>query len=267
MALDNVTKGNEQGASESSQGEHGSSADEAHAHEDDNAPAAEPARWQRLKGLRRALFRFSSEIVFGLLTLTLAVLTLTLTLGQYYQSGYSTRIGITTIWEEGYTDDTRNRVAKFTLHSKSWARDAAGARRSLDILIDPELVFDANKIKQDPNLMPLLADDLKEKERELKMDEKGLLDHDYVEAALKYRNAIISSLNTMEAVKAVIQARPKLLKIFGKPDLLEERYGDLIEERTIDLHPFIERYRCHYKRSIEAWYMLTENEPRNVNCP
>jgi hypothetical protein len=263
VASDNLTNLGKQETSDSLLNERGLDNNKVQAQEKEhprpNDENDESMREPNQERFRRFVSRFRSEIVFGLLTVVLALLTLTLTLGQYYQSGYSTRIGITTIWQEGYTEDTRNRVAKFTVY-ESWAQDEASAKRSMDILIDPHQVFNADKIRGDQNLMRLLDDDLKEKARELKTDQQKLTDHDYVAAALKYRNAIIESLNTMEAVEAVIQAKPKLVRMFGSPDLLEERYSDLITERTKDLHPFIERYRCHYKRSTEAWHLLTEKE-------
>jgi hypothetical protein len=91
-------------------------------------------------------------------------------------------------------------------------------------------------------------------------------DEDYIEVILKYRNAIIECLNTIEAVKAVIQSKPLPFKvnIFYK-DTLEGRYRDIIEELKDGLMDFIVAYReDHSTRETEAWYVLTSDES-NLN--
>lgn len=203
-------------------------------------------------GLRYILSRFKSEIVF-------AILTIVLTLGQYYQGAYSTRTGIATLWREGYTSEVRNRVTKFAAYYKGWGKSAGD---SLDILITPEEVFNGTSIRNDPNLKRLLDADVKK----LRAEQKGKYDAEaeqedeyYVEAALNYRNAIIEFLNTMEAVKAVIQARPWWINIFGiNPDSLDARYNGVIGDYTDKLRPFIEKYRQDNPRETPPWIILTD---------
>lgn len=91
---------------------------------------------------------------------------------------------------------------------------------------------------------------------------EAITNEEYIEIIFKYRNAIIECLNTMEAVKAVIQSKPLPFKItiFYK-DTLEGRYRDIIEELKENLMDFIAAYREeHSDRETEAWYVLTSDE-------
>lgn len=221
-------------------------------------------------GIRNAISALS-KISFTLLTIALTFLTVTLTLGQYYQGGYLTRINVTTLWKNGYSADTRNRVTKFNAYYKD---DPAGASRSFDNLADPQKVFSAEVLRSDLKLMRLLASDLEDKWRGLQDNKKlrvlpdnekwqNLSDNDIIEAALKYRNAFIECLNTMEAVKAVIQKRPW----FGiNPDSLEVRYNCLITDLTKKLHPFILSYRQYNRRPTDAWFILTQKNDAYTAC-
>lgn len=97
-------------------------------------------------------------------------------------------------------------------------------------------------------------------------DKIGLTAEDYIEFVNKYRNAIIECLNTLEAVKAVIQSKPLPFRvsIFYK-DTLEGRYRDIIEELRNNLDEFIVAYRkVTNTRETEAWYVLTSDES-NLN--
>jgi hypothetical protein len=60
--------------------------------------------------------------VFKLIKFELLIgsLALILSLGQYFQSGISIRINITSIWREGYTAETRDRVSKFRYWYEKW---------------------------------------------------------------------------------------------------------------------------------------------------
>lgn len=182
--------------------------------------------------------------------IVLALLAVILTLGQYYQNWYDLRNGTTEIWREGYPDETRDRVARFTLHYKRWKEsDSKAAINSLDNLIKPENVFDGKILRSDKNLKTLLDYDFED-------DGKERTDKQYVDVALKYRNAIIGCLNTIEAVESVIQARPLWMHLFGNASLLEDRYEDLIKQRTQELQDFIDRYRLANQRDTPAWIGL-----------
>lgn len=218
--------------------------------------------------------RFKNIITFALKSgIVFVLLTLILTIGQYFQSIYSMRINVATLWREGYTADTRNRATKFRLYYPLWEKhDLRSALRSVNILSDQNKVYRGSIIRNDPNLKQLLKADLDEKRRELKRQSKEpkgkeneveLPDNDYVEAALKYRNALIECLNAMETVKAVIEARPWPFTIFS-PDSLAERYTDLIEQWTEVLHPFIDFYRLYNKRPTPAWFVLTEGSLKEL---
>jgi hypothetical protein len=208
---------------------------------------------------RRFYERLKSDLV-------LAALALILAMGQYYQNGHATRIGITEIWKDGYTADTRDRVAKFTHHHDTfWVRNPKTAAESLDKLIDTAKVFDGRIIREDENLRRLLEDEVnEEEENQTNNDESDKakqrrVNKKYSEAALKYRSAILECLNTLEAVKAVIDGRPLPIRVMGNPDRLEERYKWLIVQRTKELLPFIYKYREHNPRPIAAWHILTQD--------
>jgi hypothetical protein len=257
MASDNSPHRMEQTTLETTATETNHLPDSAQAPESVTASSNDKApQWRKMKKLKSVISRFKIGIIGTVLTVMLAVLTLTLTLGQYYQTGYTIRIGITEIWKDGYTADTRDRVAKFVFHyHQYWKHDHKRAETSLDILVDPGKVFDGKTVRNDENLAKLLAFDVEERAQQ---QNRAATDNDYTEAALKYRNALIECLNTVEAVKAVIHAKPRWMKIFGKPDLLEERYKYLIIQRTEELFDFMQRYRHHNQRRIAAWYILTE---------
>jgi hypothetical protein len=209
--------------------------------------------------LRRLYERLKSDLV-------LAALALILAMGQYYQNGHATRIGITEIWKDGYTADTRDRVAKITHHYYAfWKHNPEAAADSLDKLLGPAKVFDGRIIRDDENLRRLLEDEVNEEEEnqtnndEADKAKQGRVNKKYSEAALKYRSAILECLNTLEAVKAVIDGRPLPIRAMGNPDRLEERYKWLIVQRTNELLPFIYKYREHNRRPIEAWHILTQD--------
>ena len=195
-------------------------------------------------------------------------------LGQLYQGGYSTRIGVTTIWKDAYTADTRNRVSKFTVYYKRWeSKDRALAKESADILANQYRIFDGKVIRENQNLLQLLDSDLEEKWRTLQSQgrprpvKKGgnegekwgdLSDDDFVEAALKYRNAVIECLNALEAIQAIIKNRPT--GEATKPDNLEPRYQDLINDLSEKLQPFVCRYNEANPRPTAPWNNLIDRK-------
>lgn len=224
-----------------------------------SSPVDKQPRKPKQSILRRFYERLKSDLV-------LAALALILAMGQYYQNGHATRIGITEIWKDGYPADTRDRVAKFTHHYNTfWAPNPKTAAESLDKLIDPAKVFDGQIVREDENLRRLLEDEVNEEEdNQTNNDESDKakqrrVNKKYSEAALKYRSAILECLNTLEAVKAVIDGRPLPIRAMGNPDRLEERYKWLIVQRTKELLPFIYKYREHNQRPIAAWHILTQD--------
>ena len=195
------------------------------------------------------------------------LLTLTLSLGQYFYSSINTRMTIANIWRDGYTSETRNRVTKFRHHQRMWkdARDnnqtAPDPAATINRLVDPELLFSkSSPIEGDIYLAELLADDA------IRKDGKTPTNADYVQAALAYRNAIIECLNTMEVVNAVIESRPlPFISRIIYSGTLSGRYKDVILEHREELRTFIDLYRRlpekrGKKRETPAWYALTDEE-------
>jgi hypothetical protein len=192
---------------------------------------------------------------------------------QYYQAGYSTRIGVTTIWKNAYTADTRNRVNRFAVYYTRWDKENHGeAVESVDILADQHRIFDGEVIRKDKNLLQLLDSDLEEKWQMLqgqgiRQPVKGgkwgtLSDGDFVDAALKYRNAVIDCLNALEAIQAIINNRPPGIdKEEPMPDRLEPRYQDLINDLVRELHPFICKYNEANPRPTAPWSNLIDKAP------
>lgn len=225
-----------------------------------------------------ALLAFSA-LATATTTVIISPKIMTLTESQVYQGGYSTRIGVTTIWHDGYPADTRNRVSKFSVSYADWIKANGGeaikeAMESVDILANQGRVFNGKSIRENQNLMRLLDSDLEEKRRalwgeagwrRLKEEEKlqALSDNDLVDAALKYRNAIIECLNAMEAIQAIMANRPERLDQM-MPDDLERRYRDLISDLTGNLSPFICKYREANQRKTPPWDILLSDAECSV---
>lgn len=200
------------------------------------------------------LIRF--ELLTGLLGLALA-------LGQYFYSSINTRMTIANIWRDGYTADNRNRVAKFRHLYKTWkfsyehGNGEPDPDETVRRLVYMSLLYDKSfPLKDDKNITELVSDEI------ALINGRSPTNEDYISATLKYRNAIIESLNTMEAVKAVIEARPlPFFKSIVYPDTLGGRYQDVIIETRRDLKSFINHYREMTKeRKTPAWYVLTNEE-------
>ena len=210
--------------------------------------------------LKNTLTRFKSEIVLSVLALILAG-------GQYLQSINSMSTDSAKLWKDGYTSVVRNRVTKFISLCKNW-RDTnpEGTVNSLRIFTHSDEVLKGESIYKDHNLMELLAPDLEKISPDLKVTEEGgkLTYNDIVEAALNYRGSIIECLNTMEAVKTVIQTRPWWFNLISR-DYLGERYNGLTKELTEGvkgsggLRPFIDQYRLSHPRDTPVWAILTEH--------
>jgi hypothetical protein len=186
--------------------------------------------------------------------LIFTALLLLVSLGQYFENVINVRVSISNIWRDGYTSDNRDRVLKFRFLSKEW-KDKYGDH-SLDTTVDnlvyPDKLFAPGNLKQDEFIRNLVSNEV----------QKDAVDKDYIDAALKYRNAIIETLNTAEAVKAVIQSRPwpfrsRLLYW----DTLEARYKPVVEDIRWGLDDFIVSYRKFTQnREVEAWHVLTTPE-------
>jgi len=189
-----------------------------------------------------------------------------LALGQYYQNGLATRTNIATLWNEGWTDETRTRVTKFRAYSQTWK--AKNGEQSVVNSIDLLMVAASGKpqtardILNDENLSMLIASDLQLERQRLKDEnlDRELTDDEVIQVVLRYRNSIINTLNTIEVIQAVIQTKPLWFRfrVFDS-DALEYRYSDTIRELTTDLLPFIERYRATtHGRTTPTWYILTK---------
>jgi hypothetical protein len=198
----------------------------------------------------KLLFKLRSirvELIFTALLLLIS-------LGQYFENVINVRVSINNIWREGYTSDNRDRVLKFRYLSKEW-KDEHGEgslASTVDILVYPDKLFAPGNLKQDEFIRNLVGDEV----------QKDAADKDYINAALNYRNAIIETLNTAEAVKAVIQSRPWP---FRSPlfywDTLEARYNPVVEDIRSGLDDFIVSYRkSTQNREVEAWHVLTTPE-------
>lgn len=179
------------------------------------------------------------------------------------QRSQEIRVDIGTLWREGF-DKARNRVTRFQSLAKQW--EPSGRKRSLQILTSDQLVvgnfagYDATAIKQDKNLRELISSDL-EWEKPLQSE------RDIVKAAVDYRTTLIQALNTMETVKAILDAR----HITEADDTdMEKRYRATIHSFTNGLYDFIEAYRANHPRTdaaqalgiqaeeATAWYSLTK---------
>lgn len=208
---------------------------------------------------------------------------LILTLGQYFQNSINVRINITGTWRMGYTSENRDRVNRFIYYWEKWKAkcsekepgDCQGKlREAIEILTANKKLFEVT-IKDNPIIEDLVNNEIEKIKYEIEANKRReraatptlppyreITNNDYIEIVLKYRNAIIESLNTMESVKAVIQSKPLPFKItiFYK-DTLEGRYRDIIEELKEKLMDFIVAYReSHPNRETEAWYVLTSDE-------
>lgn len=230
--------------------------------------------------------------------LLIASIGLILSLGQYFQNSINVRINITTTWRLGYTSETRDRVNRFIYVKKNWKAICENKKlnscdenlkNAIDILADNENLYQLNskektELKKNAfievlveNEIAAIKRDIAKKTTEAKKSEddiaqngkvskaneaSSVTNEEYIEILLKYRNSIIECLNTLEAVKAVIQSKPLpfRLTIFYK-DTLEGRYRDIIEELKIGLMDFIVAYReSRPDRETEAWYVLTSDE-------
>lgn len=214
--------------------------------------------------------------------LLITLLALIVSLGQYFQNSINVRINITRTWREGYTSENRDRVNRFIYSWNKWKSDCfenegdnceEQIKEAINIFAFNENLFEGT-IKDNSFIKKLVENEIKATPREKNLDKtdrntkpaqsssRETTNNDYIEIILKYRNAIIESLNTMEAVKAVIQSKPLPFKvnIFYK-DTLEGRYRDIIEELKEKLMDFIVAYReAHPNRETEAWYVLTSDE-------
>lgn len=183
----------------------------------------------------------------------------------------------------GYTAENRDRVNRFIHHWNKWKSICLEEeceycdeklKEAIEILTSNEKLFEVS-IKDNPIIEDLVRNEIEKIKYEIEANKRRervenrtlpsyreITNNDYIEIVLKYRNAIIESLNTMEAVKAVIQSKPLPFKItiFYK-DTLEGRYRDIIEELKEKLMDFIVAYReSHPNRETEAWYVLTSDE-------
>jgi hypothetical protein len=222
-----------------------------------NTSKMQPSPFKRfLNGLASAIKVVKLELLFGLVALILS-------LGQYFYSSINTRMTIANIWRDGYTSDIRNRVTKYRHLSKVWQERYALDNHELNPdetvrrLVYPKLLYSRDSpIQNDKHIAELVADEIA-----LIRDRQPTND-DYINAALKYRNAIIECLNTMEAVKAVVEARPLPFdKDILYSNTLGGRYKDIIAETKDDLLSFIHHYREMTKgRETVAWFVLTNEE-------
>lgn len=214
--------------------------------------------------------------------LLITLLALIVSLGQYFQNSINVRINITRTWREGYTSENRDRVNRFIYSWNKWKSECLEKegdnceekiKETIDIFASNENLF-GGPIKNNSFIKDLVENEINAIQRKENLDKttpntnpaqnspREITNNDYIEIVLKYRNAIIESLNTMEAVKAVIQSKPLPFKvnIFYK-DTLEGRYRDIIEELKEKLMDFIVAYReAHPNRETEAWYVLTSDE-------
>jgi hypothetical protein len=188
--------------------------------------------------------------------LIITIFTVLLSIGQYFENVISVRVNISSIWREGYKPDIRNRVQKFRLVNDEWKkRHHLERNTSVDMLVYPSMLFAPGCLRDDEFIRNLLVDDVP----------REAVDKDYIKAALEYRNAIIDTLNTAEAVKAVIKSRPWPFNasIFYW-DTLEDRYVPVVEDLRIGLEDFIVSYQNLTKdrplvdgRRVPAWNVLT----------
>lgn len=188
--------------------------------------------------------------------LIITIFTVLLSIGQYFENVISVRVNISSIWRDGYKPDTRNRIQKFRLVNDEWKkRHHLERNTSVDMLVYPSKLFEPGCLRDDEFIRNLLVDDVPQE----------ATNKDYIKAALEYRNAIIDTLNTAEAVKAVIKSRPWPFNasIFYW-DTLEDRYVPVVEDLRIGLEDFIVSYQNLTKdrplvdgRRVPAWNVLT----------
>lgn len=226
--------------------------------------------------------------------LLITLVALILSLGQYFQNSINVRINITSTWRAGYTSETRTRVNRFIHFWKKWKSEECQKIAGADCekaTNDAIKIFASNdklyggKVRDNSFITHFLKDEVDasihaENNRRTNPNtnsapnqantnptlNREITEDDYIKIILHYKNAIIECLNTIEAVKAVIQSKPLPFKvtIFYR-DTLEGRYRDIIEELKEGLMDFIVAYREeHLNRETEAWYVLTSDES-NLN--
>ena len=218
---------------------------------------------QNSQDIKQSFFyRFVSIIKVVKIELLFGILALILSLGQYFQSGISVRINVTSTWRDGYSSDTRNRVSKFRyLYKNKWLVNCGTnnqckerINKSIDKLAFASKLY-SECLRDDEYIKELISEDI---ELVRLKENRELTNEEFIQSALKYRNALIECLNTAEAVKAVIDARPLFRWHLLYSDTLEGRYADIIKEITNDLEVFIYSYRKATKRrGTEAWFVLT----------
>ncbi len=223
------------------------------------------------------LDRFVSAVNFFKLELVIGLAALTLSLGQYFQSGISVRITVTNTWRDGYTSEIRNRVSKFRyLYNKKWIPSCKNdnncinlVNASVEKIVDPQKYYNEN-LENDVYIKELVSDELDTQLFSDTVNGESLSDANkktqkkqaIIAAILNYRNSIIEALNTFETVKAVIDARPLYRWHILYSDTLEDRYKDTINESKRDLEIFIKIYRQVFSRNTPAWKVLTEEESK-----
>jgi hypothetical protein len=189
--------------------------------------------------------------------ITIAFMALVIACGQYYQGNYTTRTNIAQLWETGFTDVRRDRVTVFRNHLlHKWNTDKNSEVKSLKILIDIDKMNDLTSIKADANIIGLVADELKKKQEDI-------TDIEIIAKIREFRNAIIGCLNTMEAIKAVIESKPVLFRLgIFNTESPELRYEGFISQYTRELRPFIDEYRKSNDRpeELKAWVVLTAEQ-------
>lgn len=213
--------------------------------------------------------RFVSIIKVIKLELFIALIALIISVGQYFQNSVNARINITTTWRQGYTSETRDHVTRFIYFYKKWRKDCGETNaecnqkieEAIDILTSKNKLYEY-EISKNEYIKELVSNEVEKIKKQATNPCDELTNDQYVVLVLKYRNHIIECLNTLEAVKAVIQSKPLpfQVSIFYK-DTLEGRYNDIIEELKGGLMVFIEGYRKYRsERETEAWYVLTSDE-------
>ena len=226
--------------------------------------------------------------------LLITLVALILSLGQYFQNSINVRINITSTWRAGYTSETRTRVNRFIHFWKKWKSEECAktegancenaTKDAIDIFASNDKLY-GGEVRKNAFIIYFLKNEVDANIREdsshranpnansaspqantNSTSATGATEDDYIKVILNYKNAIIECLNTIEAVKAVIQSKPLPFKvtIFYK-DTLEGRYRDIIEELKEGLMDFVVAYReDHQNRETEAWYVLTSDES-NLN--
>lgn len=268
---------------------------------DKNAEPKRPRKMKFMTKLRKVgrkiakvylpVYNFLAEFLKTFkLELIIMFIGIALAYGQYIQNITDIRINVTRTWRDGYNENVRNRVSKYIVFYKKWVNNCGrdqeclkGVQQTLETLVRPERIY-FGKIEDDLYIQGLICEDLRMlrssadrvalgkagSESNVPPDEfKGCnlegaaepTKDDVIQAVMKYRNAIIECLNTAEAVKAVMEAKPYLKQDIIYKDTLPGRYRDIILELRNDLTPFIDTYR-NFKtgRETEAWFVLTQEE-------